>query len=88
MLAGLASYCPITVPLDGSSSDSDSENLDEEDKDLEAGCTTEDGKLVLDRDLLDKVGDEEFSVEDFSHKLKKAMKSEGETEALRFKTTK
>lgn len=74
--------------LDGSSSESDSEELAEGENELEAGCTTEDGKLVLDRDVLDKLGDEDFAVEDFSHKLKKAMKLEGEAEALRFKTTK
>lgn len=86
--SGLASYSAMGFSLDGSSSESDSEDLAEGENDLEAGCTTEDGKLVLDRDVLDKLGDEDFAVEDFSHKLKKAMKLEGEAEALRFKTTK
>ncbi|GMH35801.1 hypothetical protein BSKO_03669 [Bryopsis sp. KO-2023] len=85
--SGLAAYAATGFSLDGSSSESDPDDVMEGERDLEAGCTTSDGKLVLDRDVLDKLGEEDFAVEDFSHKLKKAMKLEGEAEALRFKAT-
>lgn len=88
-MSGLAGYAVFGYDLDdGSSSDNESDEqhegdeVDDEDSQEEGEGR---GAQVLDRDELDRVGEEQFGIEHFSSRLKRVLKFEGDADAFRFK---
>ncbi|CAD7700897.1 unnamed protein product [Ostreobium quekettii] len=87
--SGLAGYAVFGYDLDdGSSSDNDSDEQHEGDEGDDEDSQEEGegrGAQVLDRDELDRVGEEQFGIEHFSSRLKRVLKFEGDADAFRFK---
>lgn len=83
-LGAAAMYGTTSVILDEYLADSfsDNDSIGQSSTFNESTKKSSVNQRLIDRDAMDKIGHQEFGISDFSHKLKKLLKAEGDRDAL------